>query len=680
MKIITIFIVISVLFFSIGLVSAENNFTALEIQTEESDNNQKIILNKDYDYKNSDYSRDENFNPLETIINFNITEKTDVNLNTNNISMIYKDGTKYSVTLTDSDGYPIFNQTIYITINNATYNRTSDKEGIVRLNINLDPGNYIVNTYFNGSDIYKNATITTSLLINSTIITDDLVKYYRNNSQYHITIINTTGNRVANAVVTLNINGIIYTRTTNKEGIARLNINLKPEEYIITTSYNGLSVSNTIKVLSTIKSNDIKKYYKNGTQYHVQIVDGKGNPLNGVSVDLNINGVIYTRKTGVDGFATLNINLDPGEYIITATFNGLSKSNIIKILPKLIAHDLNKIYGENKSYDVQVLDGKGNPIANTDVTFNVNGVFYIRQSNLNGTASLNINLNSGNYIISSYHNGSSISNTIHILSYNSILSANNIYMVSSENRVFNVHLTDLRKNPIANGTISIEMIQYNIIYNTNSLKWNYEYIQKNSYILNTDNEGNVYLNVSNLVQGHYVLTVSYNGDSENYPADPITNTINVVGLSENNGKGNSIYNGESLSEYLSPSTDVQSTNPIIINLAKQITANCPTNTEKAFAIFDYVSAEIEYELYGGTKYGALRTLELKKGNCVDQARLIVALARAAGIPSRHVQGPSHVWAQILIQEENIWLIADTTTDRCSKFGFWNMFSGTSYFA
>ena len=41
---------------------------------------------------------------------------------------------------------------------------------------------------------------------------------------------------------------MIYDRTTDSEGVARLNINLQKGEYIITSSYNGQSIANTITV------------------------------------------------------------------------------------------------------------------------------------------------------------------------------------------------------------------------------------------------------------------------------------------------------------------------------------------------------------------------------------------------------------------------------------------------
>ena len=56
----------------------------------------------------------------------------------------------------------------------------------------------------------------------------------------------------------------------------------------------------------------------------------------------------------------------------------------------------------------------GNPYPNQSVTFNINGVFYIRITDINGIAKLNINLQAGKYIITTMFNGLCESNTIEI--------------------------------------------------------------------------------------------------------------------------------------------------------------------------------------------------------------------------------------------------------------------------
>ena len=69
---------------------------------------------------------------------------------------------------------------------------------------------------------------------------------YLDGSQFKATVLDSQGNPLANAKVTFNINGVFYTRTTNSQGIAALNIRLIPGEYIITSEYEDFQISNTI--------------------------------------------------------------------------------------------------------------------------------------------------------------------------------------------------------------------------------------------------------------------------------------------------------------------------------------------------------------------------------------------------------------------------------------------------
>ena len=74
-------------------------------------------------------------------------------------------------------------------------------------------------------------------------------------------------------------------------------------------------------------------------------------------------------------------------------------------------------YGDGTAFKATILDGKGNPYPNQSVTFNINGVFYIRTTNSTGVANLNINLPSGKYIITSSYNGLNAANTIEIKNF-----------------------------------------------------------------------------------------------------------------------------------------------------------------------------------------------------------------------------------------------------------------------
>ena len=167
-----------------------------------------------------------------------------------------------------------------------------------------------------------------------TLIADNLDKYFRNESQFYITLIDGEGNAIPNTTITMNINGVFYNRTTNENGTAKLNINLNPGKYTLTAidPLTGLQMSYNITVLPTLSTEDLDMTYKDGSQFKATLLDGKGNPLTGVTITFNVNGVFYNRTTDETGTAKLNINLMAGEYIITSTYeNGAATSNRITI-------------------------------------------------------------------------------------------------------------------------------------------------------------------------------------------------------------------------------------------------------------------------------------------------------------------------------------------------------------
>ena len=96
-------------------------------------------------------------------------------------------------------------------------------------------------------------------------------------------------------------------------------------------------------------------------------------------------------------------------------------------------------------------------------------------------------------------------------------------------------------------------------------------------------------------------------------------------------------------DYLKATKHCQVNDPLIQSAAAKLRKSSELETAKN--IFKHVQKYIEYERYSDTKRGAVQTLIDKRGNCADQAHLLVALFRAAGIPARYVHGTGHYWTQ-----------------------------------
>jgi len=155
------------------------------------------------------------------------------------------------------------------------------------------------------------------------------------------------------------------------------------------------------------------------------------------------------------------------------------------------------------------------------------------------------------------------------------------------------------------------------------------------------------------------------------PVDPIY--VTGSGLNEKNRVTD-------LTPYLQSSTNCQVNNSKIKAVVNTLTAGLTTDYDKAVAIYNYVRDQISYSFYYDTRYGSVGTLDAKTGNCVDQAHLVIAMYRTAGLAARYVHGTcyfssgstyGHVWAQVLI--DDMWVVTDPTSSRNSfgKVVNWN---------
>ena len=368
------------------------------------------------DYKvNVTYSGDKTYEVSNNVFNLAVNPMK-VNLNISDVVMFYRDGTRMVAILTDIKGNPIANATVYFTINGKTYARTTDTNGTASLAINLISKIYNATILYNGSDIYDKFSKNITVTVNQTILANDTVLMYMDGTVFVAKFLDKTGKALTNASVKFNINGVFYTRITDNDGVAKLNIRLRPGSYIL-TAYNNVTGEEKgfdITVKSLIVANDLTKYYLNATRFEATIYNKNGTLAINKNVTFNINGVFYTRQTNENGVVGLNINLRPGNYIITTMFDGLAIGNNINVLPTLVTNDLSMKYLDGSKFTAQTLDGQGNPLANQNVSFNINGVLYHRVTDKDGMASLNIRLMSGDYIITSYWNDFQVGNTVKI--------------------------------------------------------------------------------------------------------------------------------------------------------------------------------------------------------------------------------------------------------------------------
>ena len=336
---------------------------------------------------------------------------------------------------------------------------------------------------------------------------DNLVLYYKNGTQWVITLYDENGNPLSYQNISFVINGETYWRVTDEFGNAYLDINLRPGNYSITSIYNGTNlysgtnVTNIITVLPTISGSDVIKYFKNGTQYYAVVLDGNGNPLVGVNVTFNIDGVFYTKVTDENGIAVLNINLRPGSYIITIYHpNGLMASNLVVVIPAnivIVSNGSNILVGNDKEYTVILETVGGAPVSSAEVYFYINNQRYVVVTNELGEATLDLSgLPLGEYDVEivfagDYRfNSANASSNVLLINSTTILDGEDIVIEYQDGSTFDVYLTDINGNPLVGETI---------VFQINGV----------TYTVVTDENGKASFDCRNLTPGTYNITYSY---------------------------------------------------------------------------------------------------------------------------------------------------------------------------
>lgn len=100
---------------------------------------------------------------------------------------------------------------------------------------------------------------------------------------------------------------------------------------------------------------------------------------------------------------------------------------------------------------------------------------------------------------------------------------------------------------------------------------------------------------------------------------------------------------------LLPSTKIESRDPKIVKLAKEITEEKETAWEKVEAIYDWVREHVKYQ--PGPLKGALAALKDETGDCEELSSLFIAMCRAINVPARTVWVPGHCYAEFYLEDE-----------------------------
>ena len=242
----------------------------------------------------------------------------------------YTLNSNYKIILKDQFGNKIANKLLILDLNNNRFEKISDKNGEISLNINLNVGNYKL-TVINPNN---NESISHNIQINPRLTDNrNIVMYYGANNYYKVKVHDDFGQSISGESVKIIINGKSYTVKTDKNGFAGIKLNkFKVNKYTVAVNYKGFKVSNKITIKSTLtaKNKSIKK--GKTLKFKVKLVNSKGKALKGKKIIFKIKSKKYTAKTNKKGIATVKVKkLKVGKYTIKSSYGKMKISNKIVV-------------------------------------------------------------------------------------------------------------------------------------------------------------------------------------------------------------------------------------------------------------------------------------------------------------------------------------------------------------
>ena len=596
------------------------------------------------------------------------------------VTKYYKGSKKYTSTFFDSNGNALKNTKVSVIVNGKAYSKKTNDKGVVSMAVNLNPGTYnVVST--NPITGYK---LTTSFKILSTISASNLKKVRGDNRKFSVKFFKSNGKALANRLITVKINGKAYVHKTNSKGKVKLSFNsFKKGKYTV-VSYNkdGLSKTNSVRIYNiantklTVNPSNTHTFLPNDAKnVKIKLKTSLGGNSNvGKTIKIKINKKTYSRTTDSKGIANFILPVNEGIYTVEYEYAGdkfFKPSKAKNSLTVLKTNDTTlkvkglRSFGYGAGSTFNVVFAAGNvALAKKTVIFSVGDKNYTKTTNNKGIASLAINFDVGNYTIN-YNapgdfqvNGTSGSSNIDVFKRDStklIWKSGTSYKDASQS--FKVLLVDSKGKPISGAKITLS-------------------IEEVTYAGKTDSNGYAIIK-TDIIVGKYDVAVKFMGTND-YLLASISKSINVK--VSKLGSGLNVRDGGHYSnKYLQSSSHCQVNNAKIKALVKSLTGRLTSDINKAKAIFNYVRDNIVYDYYYDSKHGAVGTLNLKRGNCVDQAHLLIAMYRAAGLKARYVHGScffgvhwyGHVWTQVLVGKT--WIVGDPISydNDLGKIRNWN---------
>ena len=578
--------------------------------------------------------------------------------------------------LKDAAGKALKGQKITFKVNGKTYTKTTNSNGRAALKIKLPVGKYKVKIVHSASGIYSYAkkTVTLKSLANTPKISLSSKSVIRGKYIYAY-LKDGAGKVLSDKKLTFTLNGRTYVKKTNSNGRAALKVKIAAGKYPLRIYHYKSGVYDYKKKSATltVQKNTPKISVANVTvikdkYLYVYLKDKAGSVMKSQKVKIRINGKTYTRTTNSNGRAALKLSMAAKSYSTKISFDAVSvysSKSVTKTIKVINDPYKNSILNiEKAATNVRNYVDDHGKLPET-VTVGSETVTIEEFSYLMGEAIVALNKGSTGKvsILTGIGNVNSTNTSLNTKVFKAeyLDLANRVVSHINTNKVPAAEIEVYNSSKAKVGNANFDLYTYCFAKILN-------FYRTDGYLPNWCTfESDVFDDTSIIPSNDTSPGKVTTADSSDFKK----------GLNEKNTVSD-------LSQYLKAGGHC-ALNQAIKNKAASLTKGLTTTAAKAYAIFNYVRDGIEYSYYADSKKDASGTLSSGSANCCDQANLVVALCRAAGIPARysHAQGctfssglvTGHVWAQILVGDT--WYAADATSSR-NKLGDINNWNTNSY--
>lgn len=197
----------------------------------------------------------------------------------------------------------------------------------------------------------------------------------------------------------------------------------KPGNYKVTINFDGdsqfskSSLTKNIKVLSTLKMNELTKIYNGAIEYTATFYNTDGSLLKNQPILFAVDGKSYSGTTNNKGIATLYVPIKKGNHVISA-YNPVSEEvtdKKVKVFDRITGNKNLNVYFNGGIYKIRVYGNDAKPVkAGQKVTIKIDNKKYVVKTDKNGYAKLNIKSNPGVYRITATYKGFEVGNALKV--------------------------------------------------------------------------------------------------------------------------------------------------------------------------------------------------------------------------------------------------------------------------